>query len=261
MKTLIVWFRLVAGCLLAAASVSAQDFSGTVTWIMRVEITDPELKAQLDAAQAALSNPAMQDLLESNPQMREMLEKQMGGSSAAAAGGFFPKGFTLQIKGSRSLVKTEGGVAAGDVLTQADKNVSYQIDRKARTYYKLAADPLKDYAGNYKVTSTAVTANVLGYTCRRFVVETTDAGEKMSYSIWATNDIKGLDAASLRRLKFGESAGSEFLAKIDGIPLKIDAITPQAKLFMVATAVQREALPDSLFTLPAGFKQTAPPSQ
>jgi hypothetical protein len=261
MKTLVVSIVLLAGWLFSAAAVSAQDFSGTVTWTMRVEITDPELKAQLEAAQAALSNPAMQALLESNPQMREMLEKQMGGSSAAAAGGFFPKGFTLQIKGPRSLVKTEGGVAAGDVLTQADQNVSYQIDRKARTYYKLAADPLKDYAGNYKVTPTAATASVLGYTCRRFLVETTGSGEKMTYSIWATNDIKGLDAASLRRLKFGESAGSEFLAKIDGIPLKIDAITPQAKLFMVATAVKSEALPDSLFTMPVGFRQTAPPNQ
>ena len=261
MKILSAWLLLVAGCLLSAVTVSAQDFCGTVMWTMRVEITDPELKAQLDAAQAALSNPAMQAMLESNPQMREMLEKQMGGSSAAAAGGFFPKGFTLQIKGPRSLVKTEGGVAASDVLTQADQNVSYQIDRKARTYYKLAADPLKDYAGNYKVTPTAATANVLGYTCRRFLVETTDSGEKMSYSIWATNGIKGLDAASLRRLKFGESVGSEFLAKIDGIPLKIDATIPQAKLYMVATAVKYEALPDSLFILPAGFKQTTPPTQ
>lgn len=261
MKNLTTWFALVAGWLLSAGFLSAEDFSGTISWTMRVDITDPELKSQLDAAQAALSNPAIQAMLEANPQAREMLEKQMGGSSAAAAGGFFPKGFTLQIKGPRSLVKTEGGVAAGDVLTLADKNVTYQIDRKARTYYKLSADPLKDYAGNYKVTPTAETATVLGYACRRFLVETTDGGEKMRYSIWATNDIKGLDAGSLRRLKFGAAAGSEFLAKIDGIPLKIDAITPQARLFMVATGVKSEALADTLFVLPAGFKETAAPTQ
>lgn len=236
---------------------SAEDFSGTLTWTMRVEITDPELKAQLDAVQSALSNPAMQEMLKSNPAMREMLEKQMGGSAVDAAGGFFPKGFTLQIKGPRSLVKTEGGIAPSDVLTLADKNVSYQIDRKARTYSKLAADPFKDYAGAYKVTPTAETTKVLGYTCRRFAVETTGSGEKMRYSIWATNDIQGLDARSLRRLKFGQSAGSEFLEQIEGVPLKIDGITPQAKLSMSAVAVKSEALPDALFLLPAGFKEVA----
>lgn len=249
---LVIFVTGFTACLL-----SAEEFTGTLTWTMRVEITDPELKAQLDAAQAALSNSAMQEMLKSNPAMREMLEKQMGGSAADAAGGFFPKGFTLQIKGPRSLVKTEGGIAPRDVLTLADENVSYQIDRKARTYGKLAADPLKDYAGAYKVTPTAETAKVLGCTCRRFAVETTGGGEKMRYSIWATNDIQGLDARSLRRLKFGRSAGSEFLAQIEGVPLRIDAVLPQAKLFMVATAVKPEPLPDSLFILPAGFKEVA----
>ena len=255
MKKLFALVILVSG--FAAGSLLAQDFTGTLAWTMRVEITDPELKAQLDAAQTALSDPAMQEMLKANPAMREMLEKQMGGSAADASGGFFPKGFTLQIKGPRSLVKTEGGLSPRDVLTQADKNVSYQIDRKARTYSKLAADPLKDYAGAYKVTPTSETTKVLGYTCRRFLVETTDSGEKMRYSIWATNDIQGLDASSLRRLKFGQSAGSEFLAKIEGVPLKIDAVTPQAKLFMVATSVKTETLPDSLFIMPAGFKEVA----
>jgi hypothetical protein len=255
MKKLFALVIFVTG--FTACLFSAQDFSGTLTWTLRVEITDPDLKAQLDAAQAALSNPAMQEMLKSNPAMREMLEKQMGGSAADAAGGFFPKGFTLQIKGPRSLVKTEGGIASRDVLTLADKNVSYQIDRKARTYSKLAADPLKDYAGAYKVTPTAELTKVLGYTCRRFVVETTGSGEKMRYSIWATNDIQGLDARSLRRLKFGQSAGSEFLAQIEGVPLKIDAVLPQAKLFMVAAAVKSEPLADSLFVMPAGFKETS----
>ncbi len=271
MKKLLALATLVTG--FVAGSLSAQDFSGTITWSMRVEITDPEMKkqmagladpkvqAQIKEAQEAMNTPEMQAMLKANPQMKAMMEQQMAALSKAGASGdplagLFPKGFTLQLKGPRSLVKTEGGPAIGDVLTFADKNTSYQIDRTARTYRKLASDPLKQTTGAYKVTPTSDTAKVLGYTCKRYLIETTEAGEKMSYAVWATNDIKGLDASSLRRLNFGKS-GSEFMSQIEGVPLKIDAVTPQAKLFMVATSVKSEALPDSLFVLPAGFKEVA----
>lgn len=277
MKKLFSLFTLAAAFV---GALSAQDFSGTIAWSMRVEVTDPAMKKQLADAQSQLADPAvqaqmkqaqeamkspeMQAMLQANPQMKAMMEQQMAALSKAGASGgdplagFFPKGFTLQIKGPRSLVKTEGGPAVGDVLTHADKNISYQIDRNVRTYRKLASDPLKETAGSYKVTPTAETAKVLGYTCKRYLVETAGA-EKASYSVWATNEIKGLDAASLRRLNFGKS-GSEFMSQIEGVPLKIDAVTSQAKLFMVATSVKAEALPDALFTLPAGFKEVAAPA-
>lgn len=275
MKKLLALVILVTG--FVTGPLLAQDFSGTITWSMRVEVTDPAMKKQMAEAQAQLADPAMQAqmkqaqeamkspemqaMLQANPQMKAMMEQQMAALAKAGASGdplvgLFPKGFTLQLKGPRSLVKTEGGPTIGDVLTLADKNISYQIDRTARTYRKFASDPLKETAGAYKITPTSETAKVLGYTCKRHVVETTDAGEKMTYSVWATNEIKGLDAASLRRLNFGKS-GSEFMSQIEGVPLKIDAVTPQAKLFMVATSVKSESLPDSLFVLPAGFKEVA----
>ena len=279
MKKLFALVTLLTG--FAAGSLSAQDFSGTITWSMRVEITDPAMKkqiadaqaqladpamqAQLKQAQEAMKSPEMQAMLQANPQMKAMMEQQMAAfSKPSAAGGdplagFFPKGFTLQLKGPRSLVKTEGGPNIGDVLTFADQNLSYRIDRTARTYSKLAADPVKETSGNYKITPTTETTKVLGYTCKRYQVDTTDSGTKTSYSIWATTEIKGLDASSLRRLNFSKSSDSAFMSQIEGVPLKIDAITPQAKLFMVATGVKNETLPDSLFVLPAGFKEVAAP--
>jgi hypothetical protein len=281
MKKLFALVTLVTG--FVAGPLLAQDFSGTINWSMRVEITDPAMKKQIAEAQAQLSDPAMQEqlkqaqeamkspemqaMLQANPQMKEMMEKQMaaftkpGASGSDPLAGLFPKGFTLQLKGPRSLVKTEGGPSVGDVLTLADQNVSYRIDHTARTYRKLPADPVKETTGNYKITPTAETTKVLGYTCKRYVVEATDSGAKTSYSIWATNDIKGLDASSLRRLNFGKSADSSFMSQIEGVPLKIDAITKEAKLFMVATGVKNETLPDSLFVLPAGFKEVAAPGK
>jgi hypothetical protein len=187
-----------------------------------------------------------------------MMEKQMKALSKPGAGGnFFPKSTTVHVKGARSLVKTEGGVAVGDMLTWADKGVTYLIDREARTYQKLPEAEKETDEGKFKVTPTKETTKVLGYTCRNYLVETTEGDVKMTWSIWTTDDIKGFNANSLRRLRFGQSSGSGFMGKIDGVPLKIDATTPQMKLFMVATNVKSETLPDSLFELPAGFKEVA----
>lgn len=209
-----------------AGSLLAQEFSGTLRWSLQVELKDSTLKAAQDA---------------------------MSGMGSE----LFPKGFVLQIKGPRALVKTDGGLKPTEVLTLADKNLSYQIDRKAGTYQKLAADPLKDAVGNYKVTPTTETARILGYTCRRYRVETVGSEDKMTYAVWATNEIKGLDARTLRRLQFGKTAGSEFLSQIEGVPLRIDGVTPDAKLQIIATSVKAEVLPNALFVLSPSLKETA----
>ncbi|MDF3057901.1 MAG: hypothetical protein K0R17_2116 [Rariglobus sp.] len=273
MKTLLALVTLAIG--FVTCPLSAADFSGTIIWTTRFDITDPEMKrqmedakarmsdpemqAQMKAAQEAMNSPEMQAMIKANPQMKQMMEKQMQAmSKPGGMGDLFPKGFTLQIKGPRSLMKTDGGVGAGDILTLADQKISYQIDRAARTYRKIPADTVKDAPeGKFKVTPTKETAKVLGYTCRKYLVETTENEAKLTWSIWATDDIKGLDASALRRLRFGQSSGPDFLSKIDGVPLKIDATTPQMKIFMEATGVKSEALPDSLFELPGGFKEVA----
>ncbi len=272
MKKLLTLVMFVAG--FVSGPLSAQDFSGTIVWTMRVDITDPAMKqqladaqaqladpkiqAQMEAAQEAMNNPEMREMMNANPQMKEMMEKQMKAFTKPGANGDpFPKGFTLKIKGPRSLVTTEGGFGAGEMLNWADQNVSYQLDREARTYKKIPAAEVKDAGNKFKVTPTQETANVLGYACRKSVVETTEGDSKMTYAIWATDGIKGLDARSLRRLRLGQSANSDFLSRIEGVPLKIEAATEQFKMMMEATSVKSEALPDSLFVLPPGFKEIA----
>lgn len=258
---------LIASVGLAVSSLSAADFTGTITWAMRVDITDPEMKRQMEAssspemqeqmkaAQEAMNDPEMQAMLKANPQMRDMMEKQMKAMSKGP-GEMFPKSTTLHMKGTRSLVRTEGGAAAGDILTLADKNVSYQIDREARTYRKLAVQKTPESMDDkFKVTPTKETTKVLGYTCERYVVETTDSEMKMNWNVWATDDIKGLDARALNRLRVGQSSGPDVFSKIKGVPLKMEITTPQMKMFMDATQVKAESLPDSLFELPAGFKE------
>jgi len=84
----------VPALLFIAASAWSQGFEGTIKWTMKMEITDPKLKAEMDQAQQKMNDPAtqakmkefeaqmndpkMKEMMAANPQMKAQMEKQMG---------------------------------------------------------------------------------------------------------------------------------------------------------------------------------------
>ncbi|MCS6243521.1 MAG: hypothetical protein H2172_06645 [Opitutus sp.] len=234
----------------------AEEFNGTMQWSARIEFLDP----QMDMVQSAMKNPEVLAMLLQNPQLRGMLESKLGPLNAnSGATSLFPTGGTLFIKGQRALVKTEGGLVSREVLSMGDQRTAYSLNRPARTYQKIA-DSAASGAGaavKTKVTRTKDTAVILGYACNRFLVEADDAGAKSHFSVWTTTAIKGLDAAALKRLSWGQAGAPDFLGKIEGVPLKIDAVTPDAKVGLVATRITVGPVEGALFVLPAAFKQVA----
>lgn len=287
--------KIVALLFVAAALVGrvvAQDFEGTVRWSMTAEISDPavraqmsqaqaqlaspEMQAQMEQARAAMNTPEMQAMMKNNPQMRAMIEKQMGAlnnlpkpaAGGGGAGGMFPNKFVCKTKGTRALITVEGGMFPSETLSQGDKGVAYRLDRAQRTYRRLPtslpqADEVKAKLGtDFKVTATGETAKIIGYSCKRYLVEQSggagaDPREHQTYTVWATKDIPGLDSKKLEALRVGRESGPNFMTQIDGVPLKIEINTPQAKLVMQAESITRESLPASLFELPAGFTEAA----
>jgi hypothetical protein len=239
-----------------APVVRAQEFNGTMQWSARIEFLDP----QMDMVQSAMKNPEMLSLLLQNQQLRGMLESKLGPLNAnGGATSLFPTGFTLFVKGQRALVKTAGGMVSREVLSLGDQRVAYSLNRAARTYQKIA-DSAMSGAGaavKSKVTRTKDSAVILGYGCNRFLVEVDDAGTKSHFSVWTTIEIKGLDAAAVKRLSWGQAGSPDFLGKIEGVPLKIDVVTPDAKVGLVATGLKLGAVDGALFVLPTGFKQVA----
>ena len=239
----------------ASRVLGAEDFNGTLQWSARIEFLDP----QMDMVQSAMKNPEMLALVLQNPQVRGMLESKLGTLDlSSGATSLFPTGFTVQIKGARSLVKTEGGVVSKELLSLADKRVAYAINRPARTYQKLP-DSLSEGATRVKikVTRTTETATILGYACRRFLVEADDGGAKSRFTVWTTTAISGLDNAAVKRLNWAQVGGADFLGQIEGFPLKIDAVTPDAKVVLAATRITVGPVAAALLTLPAGFKEVA----
>ena len=248
-------FIALLGLIVGASQVfGADDFNGTLQWSARIELVNP----QMDMVQAALKNPELLSLLLQNPQVHAMLESKLGPIDVATgATRLFPTGFTVVIKGARASLKTEGGMVSRELLSIGEKHVTYAINRPARTYQKLpdAMNSRADFGVKIKVTRMSETATILGYLCRRFLVQAEEGGAKSRFTVWATTEISGLDGAALKRLNWAHLGGPDFMGKIEGVPLKVDGGTPEATVSVVATRIKIGPVDAALFSLPAGFKE------
>ncbi|MBL0742645.1 DUF4412 domain-containing protein [Chryseolinea lacunae] len=280
-KNLILLFLFA---ITAITFVHAQDFEGTVAWTMKMEVTDPQMKAQMEAADKQMKDPANQAkmkemeakmddpqfkaMLESNPQMKaqimNMIKAAQGGGGLSA---MIPKGMNMKVKGTNSITSMDGGFMAHmSILHKGDKDITYSLDREGKTYSILpkSTDDKTQEKVDVKVTKTSETTKVLGYTCTKYIVKVTpkDPNEKMTamtQNIWATTEIKGIDFKSLARQRMGNSQQNIFYEQIDGVPLKIDMTMPQGNMEMLVTEIKKQSIASSEFDIPAGYKEVAQP--
>lgn len=265
---------LALSCLFVLAA-HAADFEGTLKWSMSAEVTDPEMKAKMAETQkqmadperlaqmkAMLKNPQMKAALEQNPQMRAAVEAQIKMAEDSAAGkgegdmltAMLPRSMTVRAKAGKSHVSSEGGAMPFEVITLPEPQISYWIDRKSRSYSTLPVRDVKEQAAqaDFTVTKKDDTRKILGYTCEKYLVEIRKDGTPVQATLWATDDIPGLDAKALAKSRFG-GQDSAYLEQIDGVPLRMEMTMPQMRLEMQATAITPGSVPDSVFEVPTGF--------
>lgn len=269
MKKFVMFFVL-----LAPIGLRAQTFEGTIRWSMTMEITDPAAKAQMAQAQqqlndpetqakmkemeAKMNDPEMKKMMEQNPQMKAAMEAAMKSAKGGGApgGGMMPTGMTLKVKGSNSVTLMEGGMTNGMEILHVSGKPSVRINREEKTYSTLPEGQpgANQSQPQVNVTKTTETMKILGYTCTKYLVEMTDRGQTMKQTMWATTEIKDMDMKALARQRNAQGQPL-FSDKIEGIPLKIEASTPQGNMVMEVKEINRGKLSDADFTIPAGFKE------
>lgn len=249
------------------------QFEGTVTWNCKMEISDPKMKAQIDKAQkemnspenqakmkeleAQMNDPQFKAMMESNPDMKAMIEKQIAMMKGGNTGGSMmdnvaPKSMEMKLKGSNSLTKILGGMMESEVLSLGAANKSYTLNRANKTYTTNPAENSAD-ADKYKITKTEEFATIIGYKARKYIVETTEKNQKINLSIWATTEIKDMTANQFSKINVG-GKNSSFMSKLEGIPLKMQVVMPnQGSMNMEVSAIKKEALAASIFEIPSGF--------
>lgn len=264
---------LAAFLLLFSLETIGQAFEGTITWSIQMEITDPQLKAQMDQAQKemqdpeklkelqkSLEDPQVKAMMEKNPQMKAQMEQALKMLQGGDLSSMIPKGMAVKVKDGHMLTKLEGGIMQSEVLSRADKNETYIIDRESKTYRVTSNN---DYGVDshdsldVEVTKTGETLNILGYACTKYQVKMTAAGGSMTQNIWATSALKGFDLSAMaRQQQVTGNRNAEVFRKIDGVPLKVVVDSPQGIVTMEAQEVKRQSLSASEFEIPAGFKET-----
>jgi hypothetical protein len=265
---------VIAVLTLGASSACAQTFEGTIKWTMKMEVTDPALKAKMaegqqkmnDPAQQAkmkqmqeqMNDPKMKAMMDANPAMKAQMEKVMKmqqGGEGDMMSNMMPKGMIVKLKDGNSLVTMDGGMASGDFLHTADKSV--RLDRENKTYSVMPSGDGKG-AENHEqptVTKTSETMKILGYNCTKYIVTMTERGQTITTNMWTTTEIKGVDMKAMAKQRMGRGQ-SMFSDKVDGVPLKIESSTPQGIMIMEVTEFKRESLNAADFTIPADYKET-----
>jgi hypothetical protein len=254
----------------------SQGFEGTIKWSMKMEITDPEMKAKMEAGQKRMNDPANQakmkemearmndpqfkKMMEANPQMKAQMENvmkmQSGGGNPME--NMMPKGMTVKLKGANSLTMMEGGMMSSEILHQGDKNQTVILDRNNKTYNIMpsgANAPGQGESLKPTVTKTSETATLLNYTCTKYIVTIQERGQTVTSFIWATTDIKDIDFKALAKQRSGRGQ-SIFYEGIDGVPLKMESVMPQGKMIMEVIDIKKESLSTSDFTIPSDYTET-----
>lgn len=269
MKKLFTSFLLIV-----SVSAFAQSFEGTMSWSVTSEITDPALKAKMEESQKQMNSPEgqarmkemqermndpkMKEMMAANPQMKAQMERSM--QMAGGGGGMeamMPKKMIYKIKGHTILTKMEGGMEM-EILSMTDKNLSYRLDRANKTFTVLSTTPAADEknpAHQTKVTKTKETTKILGYTCTKFVAETTMGEHTMSQTLWTTSEINGLDMKLFTNQK-AAGGQSMYYEGLEGIPMKIEIKNPQMKIVMEVTEIKKGAVRQDEVSIPAGFTET-----
>lgn len=269
--------RLLFLLFLSSAAAIAQDFEGTLKWSMKMDITDPKAKAQLEEAERQMKDPAnqarmkealdrmnspeMKKMMESNPQLKAQMEAVIKNMQGGKMNSMLPTGMTIKTKNGNVLSTVEGGVTGGmETLHLKARNESYLINRENKSYsviqdHEPGTPGQAPHEPAVTIKKTDETQKILGYTCTKTLVTVSEGSETINQVFWTTHEIKGLDFKSLANQKIGRGKEAFYYRDLDGVPLKIETIIPQGIMTMEMTEIKKQALPASDFEIPAGFRR------
>ena len=243
--------------LIVSVGAEAQYFEGTMTWTTKSDIKmSAEQKKQMEESRKAmekqLNHPAFKKQMEQNPQLKEMMEKQlrtMENMSGEGGGGILPEKMVTMTKGKNTkTIMSETDV----ILYQGNAGKTFSLNPVKKTYHELPASNTGDEGTKLNVVKTTETAVINGYKCKKYII-TSDRSTEMTQFLWATTDIKDIDPAVFQRS--GNSKQNWYFKEVEGFPVKMEIKTPQGNISMELTEMKRTKLSDSDFQIPSDYKK------
>ena len=171
-----------------------------------------------------------------------------------------PEAYHFKIKKNRIIFTTEGGLSSslfGGMIFDGEKDEGYMLMKSSQLAYKMAKGKESKLAQKASQITSQVTATneqeeILGYSCKKFIVESTEEGKTTTNQVWVCNDIKVDYPQTLI-----ESTPEMFFGAFEGFPLKI--ITESAsgrEIVVTAAEVDSKSISNSNFEIPDNYKVT-----
>jgi hypothetical protein len=239
---------------------------------MKMDITDPKAKAQMEEARKKATDPAnqekikeMQDkmndpqfkaMLDANPQMKTQMEAMMKMMAGGDLSSMLPSAIIMKLKGANSLVSIQGGIMdKTDVLHIGEKDETYTINHGAKTFTLMPKNNAEKQQ-KPKVTKTSETKKILNYNCTKYIIVTSvQDGKTVTANYWATNEIKDIDLKSIAKQQMAKDQSFVF-PEIDGFPLLIESEIPQTGTVTIETAeIKRGSVANTELQLPSGYTE------
>ena len=163
----------------------------------------------------------------------------------------FPKVMSISIKGSKS--RTEMNIGMGKQVFIVDyvaKTKVTLIDMMGQKYAikQTSQDIEKENADLPRgtVVITNETKNIAGYVCKKAIVTSNEDGVKTTFDVWFTDELGGKDA----------NFDDPLYKDINGVMMEFVIKTPQISMKLSATSVEKKAIADKDFEIPAEFTLT-----
>ena len=171
------------------------------------------------------------------------------GEGMAMMASMMPSGMIFQFRGEDITYEMTGGMMAsimGKFIFQGKKGEMYMVKESEKVAYQFSEEMLKEGQekaedNKPKVTALDETAELLGYSCKKFkVVSKGQDDAPITQYIWATEDLKIRQPKS----SMGEAAGiSQFAMQemgVQGFPLRVETHTTAAGIDMTMLMVAKE---------------------
>lgn len=280
MKYFILLFFLIP---FIQSHAQTKPFEGIMTWAFTTEVVDArevekyqkeiirednsEINQEIIELEQQLKDPEMQNLLLENPTIKNNVQKRLNELKETQTtnienkdNSIFPSSLLIYLKNDNSYTKIEGGTMAkltGNMLYLHTTETTYFIKDNTKTFSILNdTTELNRYDSIISLQKTTETISILKYPCVKYILITNENGKIGTSYIWVTNAIPNINNASFRSLGFLDgNLHHEAFKQMNGIPLKIIVFEKGFQLSMEVTDISQELLPDTLFTIPADYKQ------
>ncbi|RAV98371.1 hypothetical protein [Pseudochryseolinea flava] len=242
-----------------SSSLYAQNFEGIVKVADRVQVGSAE---ETQAMEERVKGPLRKEIAKKKkklnsksltPAQRASLAAEIKSQEETISLPLMSNIVEVCVKNRNFCLKFRNGTSANLMLDSASK--VYDISHNRKTFQVDDTKPFSTFGNAPEVIKTSEMATFMNTSCVKYVVKSTDQEKKAVGTFWVAPDIKDVE---WKYVLMFEDEDSTLFSQIVGLPLKVEVISGNVAFFKDVLSIERIAVADSNFEIPAGYQEILP---